>query len=521
MVTTIKQGEPMNKITALYCRLSIDDEKEGESNSIINQKAMLTRYAKEHGFQNTVIFTDDGWSGKNFNRPAFINMMSQIDDIGIIMVKDLSRLGRNYLEVGYYTEILFPEKQIRFLAIQDNVDSDRGEDDFTPFRNILNEFYVKDLSKKVRAGYRVKALSGKPVSSRLYGYRIGDNGYWRIDPEPAEVVREIFSMFVGGMGLNAIGEKLTLSGVPTPTQYYKARGIGTNGVIATTWGGTTIAHILDTIEYTGSTAALKKTTANYKSTVTIRKPQSEWVITPQTHEPIVDKDMWEIVQNLRSRRRRRSKAGDCGALNGLITCPDCQSKFRLMRDNRKYHQNSYVCGGYARAKHQRICTAHFIYKSEIERIVLEELRKVLGTINTSAFGNISTLAFDPKPLEKQISAAKLRVEEIDQIIRKLYEDNVLKKISDDRFVTLMKGFETEQSELKAQILANTQRLKGEQVESENPSRFADLIRRYTEIPELTAEIARTLIEKIYVYEKQDGVRKIQIIYNFIGELPQC
>lgn len=524
--------------TALYTRLSRDDELQGESNSIKNQKELLMQYAKSKGYSNIRIYVDDGYSGTNFNRPDFKSMMERIE-AGIIkrvIVKDMSRFGRNYLEVGYYTEVIFPEYDVQFIAVNDNVDSENiSDNDFTPFRNIMNEWYAKDISKKMKSAIRAKGNSGKHTNPLPpYGYikDPNDKYKWIVDEEAASVVRKIFGLCMQGFGPTQIARKLSDEGIDTPKIHAQKSGRKVTirpNEMPDEWADQTVGAILGYWEYLGWTVNFKTKKKSFKSKKVILVPSDEWQIHKGTQEPIIDEETFWAVQKIRDEKRHLDSLGEPSALSGMLFCGDCGHKLYLRRQRNPHQKDYFVCSVY-RKKRKYFCTSHFIRLEDIETILLRDLRKVtkFAREHESEFLELAkkrslketerVRAENKSLLDKSVR----RISEIDGIIQKLYEDNVSGKISDERFSKMTNMYEEEQNELQKTV----QRIKKEnsavQEEGENAEKFIKAVKKYTDITELSAEIIRTFIEKVIVYEaeKIDDVKtqKIKIIYNCVGTI---
>lgn len=532
-----------SKITALYCRLSRDDELQGDSNSIRNQKAILQKYADDNGFTTTQFFVDDGYSGTNFNRPDWTRLMALVEDgqVGTIIVKDMSRLGRDYLKVGYYTEMIFPEADVRFIAINNGVESaSPQESDFTPFLNIINEWYAKDTSKKIRAVFKAKGQSGKSLATiPPYGYIKDpeDKNHWIVDEEAAEVVREIFHLCVSGYGPTKLANELQRRKILTPVEYAKSKGWSVRSVKQQddpfAWDTSTVVRILERQEYIGNTVNFKTYRKSYKQKKTLRKDPSEWQVFDGTHEAIIDKETFAIVQRIRDGRRRLTPMGEMPILSGMVFCADCGSKMYQVRMRGWEHDKEYfVCANY-RKKTKAACTSHQIRNVVIEQLLLEDLRRVTAfakrheeefvrLVTNSASRSLNR---EMKDNRKEYEQSQARIAALDKIIQRLYEDNVTGRISDERFARMSATYEAEQQTLEKrvaelQILMDCAKQKAMNVEY-----FLSLVRKYTDIQELTGEIIREFVEKIIVFkaEKVDGHRqqRIQIIYNAIGavEIP--
>ena len=530
-------------ITALYPRLSHEDELQGESNSISNQKRILETYAKQNGFSNLRWYTDDGYSGANFQRPGFQAMLADIEagKVGTVIVKDMSRLGRNYLQVGMYTEMIFPQKNVRFIAINDGVDSAQGENDFAPLRNIFNEWLVRDTSKKIKAVKRSKGMSGKPITSKpVYGYLMDEDENFIIDEEAAPVVRQIYSLCLAGNGPTKIARMLTEQQIPTPgTLEYRRTGSTRryHPGYECKWATNTVVHLLENREYTGCLVNFKTEKPSYKLKHSIENPPEKQAVFENHHEPIIDRETWERVQELRKQRKRPNRYDEVGLFSGILFCADCGSVMyqqRYQTDKRK--QDCYICGSYK--KRTVDCTAHFIRTDLLTAGVLSNLRKVTSyaakhearfmklLIEQNEDGDRRRNAAKKKELE----AAEKRIAELSAIFKRLYEDSVTGRISDERFTELSADYEAEQKELKERAARLREELSKAQEATANAEKFMNVVRRHTTIEELTPTLLREFVEKIVVHESValDGKRRgklrrqeIEIYYSFVGkvELP--
>ncbi len=530
-------------ITALYPRLSHEDELQGESNSISNQKRILETYAKQNGFSNLRWYTDDGYSGANFQRPGFQAMLADIEagKVGTVIVKDMSRLGRNYLQVGMYTEMIFPQKGVRFIAINDGVDSAQGDNDFAPLRNIFNEWLVRDTSKKIKAVKRSKGMSGKPITSKpVYGYLMDEDENFIIDEEAAPVVRQIYSLCLAGNGPTKIARMLTEQQIPTPgTLEYRRTGHTRryHPGYECKWATNTVVHLLENREYTGCLVNFKTEKPSYKLKHSIENPPEKQAVFENHHEPIIDRETWERVQELRKQRKRPNRYDEVGLFSGILFCADCGSVMyqqRYQTDKRK--QDCYICGSYK--KRTADCTAHFIRTDLLTAGVLSNLRKVTSyaakhearfmklLIEQNEDGDRRRNAAKKKELE----AAEKRIAELSAIFKRLYEDSVTGRISDERFTELSADYEAEQKELKERAARLREELSKAQEATANAEKFMNVVRRHTTIEELTPTLLREFVEKIVVHESValDGKRRgklrrqeIEIYYSFVGkvELP--
>ncbi len=524
------------KEDALYLRLSRDDELQGESNSIKNQREMLTQYAKSKGYTNIQIYVDDGYSGTNFNRPDFKRMMERMEAgmIRRIIVKDMSRFGRNYLEVGYYTEVIFPEYDVQFIAVNDGVDSDNiSDNDFTPFRNIMNEWYAKDISKKMKSAIRAKGNSGKHTNPLPpYGYKKDPNDKykWIIDEEAAAVVREIFGLCMQGYGPTQISRILTDRGIDTPKIHAQKMGRKVTirpNEMPNEWADQTVAAILGYWEYLGWTVNFKTKKKSFKSKRIILLPSDEWQVFKDTQEPIIDEETFWAVQKIREGKRKLDSLGEPSAFSGMLFCGDCGSKLYLRRQRDPKQKDYFVCSIY-RKKRKYYCTSHFIRLTDVEQIVLQDLQEVtkfakeheaefLESVKKRSLRETEKLQAENKAL---LDKSMRRAKEIDGVIQKLYEDNISGKISDERFTKMTAMYEAEQANLENTIRLLKDEIAEVKDEGNKIDSFMKLVHKYSNITELNAEILHSFIEKIIVYEAEevDGEKrqKINIIYNCVG-----
>ena len=527
-----------NLITALYPRLSHEDELQGESNSISNQKRILEAFAKQNGFTNLRWYTDDGFSGANFQRPGFQAMLADIEagKVGTVIVKDMSRLGRNYLQVGFYTEMLFPQKGVRFIAVNDNVDSANGgmDNDFTPLRNLFNEWLVRDTSKKIKAVKRAKGMSGKPVTSKpVYGYLMDEDENYLVDEETAPVVQQIYQLCLAGNGPTKIARMLTEQQIPTPgTLEYRRTGSTRryHPGYECKWATNTVVHLLENREYTGCLVNFKTEKPSYKLKHSIENPPEKQAVFENHHEPIIDRETWERVQELRKQRKRPNRYDEVGLFSGILFCADCGSVMyqqRYQTDKRK--QDCYICGSYK--KRTADCTAHFIRTDLLTAGVLSNLRKVTSyaakhearfmklLIEQNEDGDRRRNAAKKKELE----AAEKRIAELSAIFKRLYEDSVTGRISDERFTELSADYEAEQRELKERAAAIQAELSKAQEATVNAEKFMNVVRRHTSFEELTPTLLREFVEKIVVHEcsyDENKTRRqdIEIYYSFVGKV---
>lgn len=542
--TAIKNNKKYNyggDVTALYARLSKDDDLVGDSNSIVHQKEILAKYAKEHGFTNIEFYVDDGFSGTNFNRPDFQRMMADAEEgkISTVIVKDMSRFGRDYIMVGYYTEIYFSNLDIRFIAINDNVDSSiQTENDLTPFKNVFNEWYAKDTSKKIRAVFKAKGNSGKHLTTNPpFGYikDPNDKEKWIIDDEAAATVRRIFEMFANGVRMPEIARKLTQEKVETPTLYNMKHGIKIRRTseFPEIWSNATIKGILDQIAYAGHTVNFQTTKKSYKNKKQVRLPKEGWVIYRNTQEAIIDEKTFETVQQMRNVKRAYTKFNEPNMFSGLLYCSDCGNRLTIQRVTKHRNMDNFTCATY-RKKKKGLCSSHRILVSELTEVVKSDLQKVCEYVflHEKEFTD-EYLSGSKKETEKFQSKTKTEIkrlserqEEIGKIIRKLYEDNVSGRITDERFDFLAKSYEDEDNELKTKIQELQNALASSIQDEEKLSKFLKVVKSYTEIRELTPEILNSFVERIYIgeTERYDGkkMQEVEIIYKFVGaiNLPQ-
>ena len=527
-----KQAEKKEKITALYCRLSQDDGREGESNSISNQKEILMQYAKQHGFLHPEFFIDDGVSGTTFARPDFQRMqrMAENGQIATIIVKDLSRFGRNYLEVGKYIEITYPTLGIRFIAIQENVDTmNNTGTEMMPFNNIFNEWYAAQTSKKIRAVQKAKADNGERVSASIpYGYKKSPNNpkQWIIDEPAAEVVRYIYKLCLEGLGPTQIAKRLRAEKILCPTAYFESVGKATANKTPSDpyrWCGDTTKRIIDNRQYTGCTINFKSSMISYKIHKRLPNDESEWQIIPNTQEAIIDETTWERVQELRKNRRRNTATGRESIFSGLVYCADCGSKLYFCASKSiTEKQEFYRCAAYK--ENTGTCSIHYIRDIVLRQLVLETIQKVAEFVQ--GFEPVFVYLFAKKNAEgreKNIRAMKLKAEqskkriaELDKLIERIYTDNVMGKISDERFAIMSANFEAEQKELREDLSNLEQLIIDAETEKVDMKRFLETIRECTDLKELTPAIVNTLIKRIEVHNSimVDGVKRVPIDIHF-------
>lgn len=527
------------KITALYERLSRDDELQGESNSITNQKHFLEDYARKNGFANIRHFTDDGVSGTTFDREGFQSMIAEVEagNVAVIIVKDMSRFGRDYLKVGFYTEVMFKEKGVRFIAINNGIDSSNQQDsDFTPFLNIMNEWYARDSSRKIQAIFKARMQEGKRVSPSVpYGYRRDpdDKQHLIIDPEPAAVVRRIFKLVLEGNGVNRIADILYADKILIPSayaeKYYPENQHSKSFHDPIRWTNQTIIHILEKREYMGHTVLGKTISESYKTKKRRKATEDELMIFENTHEAIIDEETWNNVQRLIETKRRPKKNGapPC-RLSGLLYCADCGSKLSHRYNSRNKYDadNSYGCSSYR--QYTRNCTMHYIRVSVVEKLILETIREVsaYALSNEKEFVKKVREASDVqqeatmKEYRRRLGKAKRRHEELDDLVKKLYESFATGKIPEKHFDRLLSGYDNEQTTLEAEMQELQTGLDRYGADSVRADRFLELVKRYTDFSELTTPMLNEFIEKVVVHEADkstgDRVQKVDIYLNFIG-----
>ena len=525
-----------DKITALYCRLSRDDEQDGLSGSIKNQQAILEKYAQENGFKNTRVFIDDGWSGTNFARPAFTEIMELAEKgrIGTLIVKDHSRLGRNRLIVGQLLEEGFDSLGVRYIAIMDNIDTAKGISDLVPMQDLFNEWHAKNTSQKVRNVFNSKGMSGAPLTTNPpYGYLKdpeSKNG-WIVDEEAAKIVRQIFAWCVDGLGPTQIAKHLKAAKVPTPTEHWSNIGRNCSNLPAVpyNWCSDTVANILSKQEYCGDTVNFRSTTKSFKNKKKIERPPEEWQIFKNTHPAIIDRETFALVQELRKHRRRPTKSGIVSPFSGLLYCADCGEKlYYSVTNNYKREQAYFFCSSYR--KNSEVCSAHYIREKVVEQIVLESMQRIL--LNVQAFEKefarkqMDCYTEDKKKQlaakHRELSRAKKRIAEIDTLIQKIYEDNASGKLSDERYATLSLSYEEEQKTLKAAVPELQSFLETETDKTESLQRFIQKVKQITELKVLTPELIHEFVDKIVVYAPRylDGkrVQLLDIYYSGVGIL---
>ena len=531
-----KKGEDnvdQQKITILYCRLSNEDALDSESNSITNQRDILLRYAADHGFTNIRILVDDGYTGTNFNRPGVQEGLSLVEQglVGTWIVKDMSRFGRDYLLVGQYTEIVFPSYDVRFIAVNDGVDSARGTDDFTPIRNVFNDFYAKDTSKKVRAILKARGTSGKHLGNPPYGYRSDpqDKDHWILDEDAAPVVKRIYDLCIAGKGPSQIARMLEADGVLTARALYAQRKGDLLPERPCHRSDQAIACILERMEYTGCVCNFKTYSKSYKLKKRIPNAKEDMFILPDTQEAIVSKEQWDRVQELRQHKRRPVKGERQGLFAGLAVCADCGSKLHFgTSKNYEGRQDRYLCAKYKSGR--GTCSSHFIREDVLREVVLERIRAVTDYIRADVESfqedwlmcrreeQEKSIREDKRRLEK----AKKRLADIDKLITRIYEDMVLGNLSQERYQKMLESYEAEQAALNNEVIGLEDWVATREEMEDNVDQFLALLEKYVDIPELTPTIVNEFIKQIIVYapEKVNGKRtqKVKIVFNFLEEV---
>ena len=535
----MKQSSKKHELgtAALYCRLSRDDNMDSESNSIQNQRKILQKAAKDKGYTDTVFFVDDGITGTTMKRPGFQKMLTAIEAgyISAVFVKDLSRLGRNYIEVGKLTEEFFPLHDIRLVAVSDGVDSDEGEDDFTPFKNIMNEYYAKDISKKRRIVNKMKGNAGVPLSPPPYGYikNPDDSRFWVVEPEAAEVVRRIYRMALEGYGLAEIAARLAADGVVNPTYYWRSRGTSRGGskstVEPTKWGHTTVKKILTLQEYCGDVINFKSYSKSYKMKKRIENPEENRAIFLNVHEAIIDRQTWEKVQALQkgTRRKKPTVTQEPSVFSGLLKCPECGGNLNFHFNQNNHDIKFFSCQNH-NSGYRKCSKTHYIRLDFLEQVVLYEVKRLAcfaseyeNDFIKAMIGRSAKVA-ENTALRKQreLDTLTARDRELDMLFERLYEDNVAGKIDDARVAKMSKRYEQEQGENAKKIKALRLELKKDESKRMDIDDFLETVRRYTDAATITKRMVAELIDHIEVYhaEKQDGItnQRVDIHYNCIG-----
>ena len=527
----------------IYCRLSNDDERDGESVSIENQKLLLQSYVRQMGWNEVDVYIDDGYTGTNFNRPGVQRLIedAKAKRINLILVKDLSRFGRNYIEIGQYTDYLFPSIGCRFVALNNGVDteSNNGSTDVMCFLNLFNEFYSRDTSKKVKAVKRACAENGKFMGTYpAYGYKRDneDKHHLVIDEDTAPIVRRIFSMRATGMGFTGIAAQLNEEGIPSPGMlYYQRRGKADPRRVNHKWAGETVKHLIRNEVYIGNMVQGKTGTVSYKNKKLISKPEDEWIRVEGTHEPIISLDVWDTVQGIDQKRVRKNAASDGirSVFTGLVYCAECGFKMRnhtekfTYKDGSPGRYSSFICGNYARSG-KSACTIHTIYENVLEQIVLEDIRE-----------KARFAAHDPEMLaqhilrlkdkeaqshrtscEQELKAVKTRLDELERLMQSLYEDKYSGTVPQSVFQTLIRKYETERAKKAAALPELELKLKAHMENRQDAGRWTEIIRQYTEITKLDESMLFALVDRIEVGEAQKvrGVRDVKVYYRYVGNV---
>ena len=523
------------KITALYCRLSQDDALDGESNSITNQKTLLSKYAAEHGFRNIQFFIDDGYSGTSFQRPGFQEMMRYVKDYSVsaVIVKDLSRLGREYSYMGRLQDFIFPAYDVRFIAINDDVDSAKGENDFAVFKNVFNDYYAKDTSKKIRAVVKMRGEAGEHIASNPpYGYIKDpqDKKKWIVDEGAAKVVRRIFNLCIAGKGPMQIAKILTDDKVLTVTAYHARQKGWTMPENLYQWCAKSVAGILERREYTGCTVNFKTYTKSLKFKKRMENPVENQKVFEDTQPAIIEKGQWERVQELRKNKRRPTKTGRTSMFSGLLYCADCGAKLYFCTCNtyKDDSQNHFVCSNYK--SNTGSCKIHYIREQVLYRIVLETIQRTLTYVRMFRKDfKLEMLAQDEESRkaelaekQKALSGAKKRMEDLDRIIQHIYEDNVLGKLSDSRYLKLSRQYEKEQAEIEQLAAVLEREIETQAGQVSDVNKFLKLVDKYLDIPELDAAILNELVSRIVVHSpaRENGRKQVRIdlYFTYVGQI---
>ena len=536
--TVAKQNETMIGITALYCRLSRDDGAEGESNSIANQKKLLAKYAKEHGFTNTKFYVDDGYTGTNFNRPGFQQMLEDMEMgyISTVIVKDSSRFGRNYLEVGQYTDYYFPEHNIRFIAINDCIDSENGEDDFSAFRNVMNEMYAKDISRKVRSSHRLRGNAGEPLAPPPYGYvkDPSNKKKWIIDPDAAEVVQRIFHLCIEGNGNETIARILQDDKVLVPQAYWQSKGMSRGGKKTQPnpykWCKTTIAKMLEQQEYCGDIINFKSYSKSFRNKTRVENPKENWAIFKDVHEPIIDRETWERVQALTKNSKRRKPKNENvkkSIFTNLLYCGDCGHKLWFNINKQNPSIRFYSCSNYKGLRGTCEST-HYVREDSLEHVVKMELFKLATYLDHDEDAFVELLEHktnkdsmaERKAAESALAAATARSQELLRLYERVYEDNVNGKVTDDWFMRLSHKYEVEQEELKKQMFDLKNKIERLDTAQNSSGSFIRAIRKFMTMQTLTPIVLQELIDKIEVFPIEgtgkNRTQRLVIHYRFVG-----
>lgn len=522
----------------LYVRLSRDDNLEGESYSISNQKKLLTKAAKDAGYANIIIFADDGVSGVTMNRPGYQAMIAELekDHAAAVFVKDMSRLGRNYIEVGRLTEEFLPQHEIRLVAISDGIDTNEGENELAPIRNLFNEWYARDISKKKRISNKVRGNSGEPLGPPPYGYikDPDDPKHWIIEPEAAAVVRKIYDLFLAGRGTEQICGELEQAGIPTPTAYWREKGIGRGrGSLPkkgpSNWNCASLNRILTNQEYTGDLINFKTYSKSYKLKARLPNDPENWAVFKNAHEAIIDRATWERAQAKRKGiRKRKALDGEVSLFSGLVTCADCGSNMHIHFNQRNHEIRFFNCSNYKGNRGGTCESTHYIRVDFLEQVVLEEIRRLTkyATAYEDQFAeavmrfSIRNAEADRETQQKNLWALEARDRELDRLFERIYEDNISGKLTNERFARMSERYDTEQKELAEKIKAARKTLEKSSGKTLTKDMFLSTVRKYTRVRKLTQTMVNELIDHIEVFqaEKVDGVweQRLTIHYNVVG-----
>ena len=522
----------------LYERLSRDDNMDGESYSIGNQKKLLIKVAKEKGYTNLVHFFDDGISGVTMDRPGFADMIQQLEQgkAAAVFVKDLSRLGRNYIEVGRLTEEFFPNHDIRLVAVSDNIDTDEGENELAPIRNLFNEWYARDISKKRRISNKIKGNAGEPMGQPPYGYIKGPENpkRWIVDEEAAQVVRRIYRMTLEGVGTEQIAAKLEEDGVLTPRAYWHSKGINRPGKVKdlppTHWNSSSVIKMLSVQEYCGDILNFKTYSKSYKNKKRLENDRENWAIFKDVHEPIIERAVFEQVQQKRGKmRKRQAKDGERSMFSGLLVCADCGSNLHFHFNQGNPEIKYFNCSNY-KGNRGTCGSTHYVRVDFLEQVVLGEIRrltKYAGLYEDDFLKEVIGHSRQAEETERRLKEKELksllaRDDELDGLFERIYEDNVSGKLSDDRFAKMSRRYEEEQKELSEKIKKLRSEIEKQSSRATSTDMFVSIVRKYTRARKLTPRMLNELVEKIEVYnaEKIDGewVQRLRIHYNCVGEM---
>lgn len=522
-------------VTALYARLSRDDEVDTVSNSIDNQKKILCKYAEDNGFDSTRFYFDDGISGTHFNRPGFQQMLKDVmsGEVGTIIVKDLSRFGRHHILVDFFTEIYFPDNDIRFIAIHDSVDSISGENEFAPFKNIMNEWYARDTSKKVRAVFKSKGMSGGILCTvPIFGYKKDpDNkNHWLVDEEAAEIVRQIFTMYINGDGYVRIAKYLRESKIPTPTEYQKLNGLSSHyhpAEINCNWTHASVKVILNHREYLGEIINFKTTRKSYRNHKIIMNKPEDYAVFKDVNTPIITEEIWQAVHDVMAKKTRIPTVREKDIMQGFLYCADCGKRLYITRAYGR-HKAYYHCSGYC--EDSSSCTSHYIVQESLLQIVLDSLKSITESVQLDVDSFAKAIRervnrYDSQAVEKakkeSVKISK-RITELDMLFQNVFEEKVLGHLSEERYLKMTAQYEAEQQELKQKLSENKQLITSAEDMKSNVEDFISLVSQYSEITEVTSDILSELIDKIVVHERRkdkDGTsQEIEIYYKGVGRL---